>query len=163
MFRNLIIRSHIKRASKRKKQFASWDTVKTITLIINNEGLNKSVLDNFIINSGKQVEVVLMDFKNKVSAIKDYTTFTSLDKSIWRLPKSKSLSKLKRKNSDLVIIAAYDNIEFASVLAAHINTPCVCGYRQVYGNLDLIIVRKENQSVVDYLNEVVNYLKMIKN
>ncbi len=163
MFKNFIIRSHIKRSLKRKKQFASWEKIKNISLIISNEQLNKSALDKFIIDSGKLVEVILIDIKNKQSAIKDYTTFVSADKSVLGLPKTKSLNKIKNKTADLVMVAADDKEEFATVLAANINTPCVCGCNQINNNLDLIIIRKENQTVIDYLNEVVNYLKMIKN
>jgi len=162
--KKILVRTHLKKQARRKRQFVPWDQVQQVALIIENQsGFNKSVLDKFIIDTGKRFDVLFIDTNNKESVIKDYITFCKSDKNLLNLPSSKGLEKIAKRKADVIIICVDKELEYAAVLAANYEARCYCGYSPVKANLDIIIERKTGTALPQYLEEVLRYLKMIRN
>lgn len=162
--KELILRSKLKNNANKGRSFMPWDKIKTIALVVDSKNANnKSQLDKFIYETDKVVDVYYIDGHVKESAIMNFIAFTRSDKSLVGLPNSKALKKIQNKEYDLLINAAFDELDFASVLSVAIKTSCRSGFQSRLNELDLIIKRNPNQNLIAYLGEVVNYLKMIRN
>jgi hypothetical protein len=162
--KDLIIRSKLSSNASGKKNFVSWDKIKTIALIVDHKSAsNKSQLDKFIYETDKVVDVYFIDGHVKESAIKNFTTFIKADRSLFGLPNSKAIAKLKQQSYDLVINAAFNESDFSSIIANTLKTGCRSGFKSRLNELDLIIERKPNQELISYLGDVVTYVKMIRN
>ena len=162
--KEIILKSRLKSSADKGKSFMPWDKIKTIALVLDSKNANnKSQLDKFIYETDKVVDVYYIDGHVKESAIKNFIAFTRSDKSFFGLPNTKALSKIQNKKYDLLINAAFDELDYASVLSNTIKTSCRSGFESRLNELDLIIKRNANQNLIAYLGEVVNYLKMIRN
>lgn len=162
--KELILKSKLKSNNSGKKNFVSWDKIKTIALIVDHKSAaNKSQLDKFIYETDKVVDVYFIDGHVKESAIKNFITFIKADRSLFGLPNAKALSKIKNQKYDLVINGAFTEEDFSSVITNALQTACRCGFKSRLNELDLIIERKPNQELISYLGDVVTYVKMIRN
>lgn len=161
--KELILRSKLKNRSKSATAFVPWDKAKSIALIIDAQtASNKNLIDKFIYESDKVVDVYYIDLKVKESAIKNYNTFTKQHKNFVGLPNAKALQVLTKKY-DVLINAAFHEVAYAAVLSNAFAATCKTSFISQYSTFNLIIQRKANQEVSAYLKDVVVYLKMIRN
>lgn len=149
--------------SVRQKRFLNWDKIEKIALIIDNtQPINKNELDNFIDSTKKYVDVFLIELNAKQASYADWICFTSKDKTLLNLPKTHIELTLKNRNYNLAINVTDKYSLFAANLMSQINSPYTCGTGNLFGEVDLIIEKKETTSQVLYLNQVIKYLGMIK-
>ncbi len=147
----------------RQKQFLNWENIFIVALIIDDkETINKSELDKFIEGLKKYTEVFFVELNSKQAAYGDWKCVTKKDKTVLNLPKDFFLQESKAKKYDVIINVSNRYSLFTANLTARLNAPFKCGNADLYGELDLIIERKESQSLIAYLKEVVKYLEMIK-
>ncbi len=145
------------------KYFLSWDKIEKIALIISkDETINKSALDKFIGDSQKYVEVFFIELNSKEPSFGDWKCFTKKDKSILSLPKKTSSNHLINKKFDLVINASNNFQLFASAITSTLKAPVKCGQTSGFNEVQLIIQKTVPFNLINYLNDVVKYLKMIK-
>lgn len=162
--KELIIRSKLKSGNNQGRNFLPWDKVKTIALVVDSKAAsNKNQLDKFIYETDKVVDVYYIDGHVKESAIKNFAVFTKADKSLFGLPNSKAYAKLKNQKYDLLINAAFNETDYSSLISHSIKAVCKSGFRSSQQELDIIIERAQNQDLIGYLGQVVNYVKMIRN
>jgi len=160
---NYLTRSKIHRQnSARKKQFSDWHKIEKIALVIDEiKNLNKSEADKFIEGLKKYTGVFYVEPSSKLPSFSDWTCFSKKDKTILNLPKSIVLNNLNSKKFDLVISVSGQNPLFTANITSQINAAFKCGNNNLFGELDLIIERKD-KDLVSYLKEVVKYLQMIR-
>lgn len=145
------------------KYFLSWDKIEKIALIISkDETINKSALDKFIADSQKYVEVFFIELNSKQPSFGDWKCFTKKDKSLLSLPKKTISNDLINKKFDLVINASNNFQLFASAITSTIKAPVKCGQTNGFNEVQLIIQKTVPFNLINYLNDVVKYLKMIK-
>jgi hypothetical protein len=162
--KEFILRSKLKSAGANGRNFLAWDKIKTIALIVDSKAAsNKNLLDKFIYETDKVVDVYYIDGHVKESAIKNFITFTKANKNLLGLPNAKAFAKLKNQKYDLLINAAFNELDYASVIGNGLKASCKSGFQSRLNELDLIIERSANQDLIAYLAQVVNYMKMIRN
>lgn len=145
----------------RNRQFLSWDRIEKIALIVDEvDNINKSEMDNFVSNTKKNVDVFYVELKSDKPTFADWRCFPKKDSSLLRLPKSAVREEVRKKNFDLVINTSGDRL-FSAALTATLSAPFKCGNGKV-ARTDLIITRDEKTPLQNHLNEIVNYLKMIR-
>ncbi len=145
------------------KQFLPWDKIQKVALVISkDQTINKSTIDKFITDSQKHVEVFFIELQSKEKSFGDWKCFTKKDKSILNLPKKPVTDEINSKKFDLVINAATNFNLFASALTSSLKAPVKCGQNSNYNEVQLIIQKTEPFNLINYLNDVVKYLKMIK-
>jgi hypothetical protein len=160
----IILNSKIAKENlKRSKQFLPWDRIKTVALLLNqNDKINKSAIDKFIDGTGKLVSVYYIEMASKTATYADWQCLTKKERTFLGLPRAGVLQQLKNKKFDLVINTSPESDLFSSAITAAITATLKCGGGKKYRELDLIILKADPYHVIDYLNEVVKYLKMIR-
>lgn len=162
--KELIIATRLKNNETGGRNFLPWDKIKTVALVIDSKTLqSKNVIDNFIYQSGKVIDVYCLDIDKKESSIKNFITFTKTEKSLWGLPNGKARAKIAPKKYDVLVNASFAELDYSAVISHHIKAICKCGYQSRSSELDLIVSRKDGQVMEKYLEDLVNYLKMIRN
>lgn len=157
--RSLITKNNL----SRQKQFLPWDKIQKIALLISKDDtINKSVLDKFISDSQKHIEVFFVELSSKTPSYGDWNCFTKKDKGVLGLPKNATLDAIKGKKFDLVINAANHSILFASAITSTLQAPLKCAQATNFNEAELIIEKTIPFNLINYLNDVVKYLKMIK-
>ncbi len=147
----------------RKKHFLPWDKVEKIALILHkNDNINKSTLDKFVDGTKKFIEVFYVDLSARQAPYSDWRCLTRKDASWLKLPGAALISELQKKKFDLVINTSADTELFATAMVSTLQAPLKCGSSKKFNDVDLIIKKTSPYHVVDYLNEVVKYLKMIR-
>ena len=126
-------------------------------------GSSKNLIDKFIYEADKLVDVYYLDIHVKESQIKNFITFTKQEKSFFGLPNGKANTKIVKKKYDLLINASFSELDYSSVLCNSVKATFKCGYQNRVEELDMVVKRKEGQDLMKYLGELVNYLKMIRN
>ncbi|MBA2612305.1 MAG: hypothetical protein H0U95_10060 [Bacteroidetes bacterium] len=145
------------------KYFLSWDKIQKIALVISkDETLNKSALDKFITDSQKYVEVFFIELASKEPSFGDWNCFTKKESSFLNLPKKMIANGLTQKKFDLVINASNNFHLFASSVTSMLKAPVKCGQTYDFNEVQLIIQKTTPFNLINYLNDVVKYLKMIK-
>ena len=145
------------------KYFLSWDKIEKVALVISkDETLNKSALDKFVADSQKYVEVFLIELGSKEASFGDWKCFTKKDSSFLNLPKKTVSDGLSQKKFDLVINASNNFNLFASSVTSVLKAPVKCGQTNGFNEVQLIIQKTVPFNLINYLNDVVKYLKMIK-
>jgi len=168
MFRSFAagrLRSKIKKENKnRSRSFSNWDQIQKVALILSEtEAINKSSLDQFIEQSKKFVEVYFIELSKKDGSFSDWSCFTKKEKNFLGLPHKHITHVIFGKKYDLVIDVVNGEEMFSAALASGFVAPLKCGNSNGFEQNDLIIVRKENQDLLSYLNDIIHYLKMIRN
>lgn len=165
--KELILKARLSKGQIGGKNFLPWDKIKTVALVLDSKtASSKNFIDKFIYEADKVVDVYYIDIHVKESAIKNFITFTKQEKSFFGLPNSKASAKIGKKKYDVLINASFAELDYSSVLSNSIKATFKCGYQSRADELDLIVRRgeqKEGQDLMNYLNELVNYLKMIRN
>lgn len=168
MFRfitEILVRSKVKRENlTRKKAFLPWHQVEKIALLIEqDDSLVKSELDKFIADTQKYVEVFYIELKSKQPSYSDWQCYVRKDKSLFGLPKKGNDLAIKNKRFDLVINTCNVANLFAISLNSSLNAPFRCSSDISYNEADFIVKRLSNQKLLNYLNNILIYLKMVKN
>ena len=149
--------------SLRKKQFLPWSKIEKIALILNEKDrINKSKIDNFISKTEKFVEVFYVELNSKQVTYDDWQCFSRKDKSLLNLPKEILLRQLAARKFDVVINTANDDNLYAISIASSIHAPLRCGSSSKFDDVDLIVKKTSPDDVINYLNNVINYIKMIR-
>lgn len=161
---NFLLKSQIQKdAANRKKQFLSWDKIQKIAIIIDNQTpVNKSVIDKFCTDSKKFIEIYFVELNAKQATFGDWQCFTGKQKTLFKLPKPLILADLKKKQFDCVINTCSVQNQFSVSIQSSIEAPLKCSDNNDYNQSDLIIIKSQTSNIIDYLNDVVRYLKMIK-
>jgi hypothetical protein len=147
----------------RSKDFLPWEKIRKIALIISKrDNVNKSTVDKFIDSTGKYFEVFYIELDSRTPSFHDWHCFTRKDRSILSLPKKKLSEKLSTREFDVVINSCQEIELFSTSVASTLKAPLKCGSTGKYHDVDLIIKKKGINSLIDYLNEVIRYLKMIR-
>lgn len=147
----------------RKKQFLPWDQVQTVALVLSSaDKINKSAIDKFIDGTGKLFSVFYVETAAKTATYSDWQCFCKKDRSLLGLPQQKVLDELKNKKFDLAINTSPESDLFSTALVSAFYATLKCGSSKKYNELDLIIQKADPYHVIDYLNELVKYLKMIR-
>jgi hypothetical protein len=159
----LMLRYRIsRRESGREKKFVSWDKIEKIALVINSrDKIARNVLDNFINESRKFIEVFYVEVNRRTPTYNDWQCFSKRHRSFFNLPRKIISGELEKQRFDVVINTSSDTDIFARSVAGFLSAPLKCstaGFREV----DLVIERPDNYSLDNYLKEVVRYLKMIR-
>ncbi|MEO6304036.1 MAG: hypothetical protein ABIP51_12775 [Bacteroidia bacterium] len=145
------------------KHFLPWDKIQKIALVISkDETTNKSAIDKFISDSQKHVEVFFIELGSAASSFGDWKCFIKKDKSLLNLPKKTVTDELNHKKFDLVINASNNFNLFASAITSTLKAPVKCGQTSGFNEVQLIIQKTVPFNLINYLNDVVKYLKMIK-
>ncbi len=157
-----ITRSKIAEKNKtRQKQFLNWNDVNTVALIIDDkETINKSELDKFVEGIKKHTEVFFVQLNAKQAGYGDWNCLIKKDKTFLNLPKP--LDQGETKKYDLVINVSHQYALYSANLVGQLNAPFKCGNADLFGELDLIIEKKDSLNLIAYLKEVMKYLEMIK-
>lgn len=162
--KELILSARLKRSEVGERNFLPWDKTKTMALVIDPKtSLSKNVIDKFIHDTNKVVDVYYLDIDVKESAVKNFITFTKAEKSFFGLPNGKARAKIASKKYDVLINASFAELDYSAIISNLIKATCKCGYQNRANELDLTVSRKNNQPMDKYLEELVNYLKMIRN
>lgn len=161
---NFILRSRINREnSARQKKFLPWDRIDKLALIVEHqENLNKSVVDRFIEDTKKYVEVFYIETKSKHPSFSDWYCFSKKDASLLHLPKKEKITELHHKKFDAVINTCSETNLFAMAVSNSLPASLKCSATAKFHLADLIIKKAEPFSLKNYLDETVRYLKMIK-
>ena len=163
-FGKIILRSKINDENlKRQKKFLPWDKIERIALILEkDDALNKSMVDKFIDETKKYIEVFYIEIASKHASYSDWHCFSKKDKSLWNLPKKNLESELKNKKYDAVINTCTEANLFALSVSASLPAYLKCSENNRFNLADLIIKKTEPFNLKNYLDETVKYLKMIK-
>jgi hypothetical protein len=163
LIKELVLSSRLKNKSKKPSAFVPWDKAKTLALVVDAKtAANKSLIDKFIYESDKVVDVFYLDLQVKESEVKNFISFTKADKNAFGLPNKTAMQKLSKKY-DILIQSAFQEPEYATVLSNAISAACKVSYTNRANVFNLIIECQKDQDLQAYLKEVVNYLKMIRN
>lgn len=167
MFQSLgkiILRSQIKnRTLPQKKNFLPWDNIEKMAIIVDEgESLNKSVIDKFIDDTKKHVEVFYLETRSKQKTYHDWHCFSRKERSLFYLPTKQTESELKSKQFDVVINTCNETNLFAFAVSSHLKTLLRCGNNSTFNLADLIITNSGSDKTLNYLENTVKYLKMIK-
>ena len=148
---------------KRKSAFLSWDKIEKIALIITRrDNINKSQVDRFITDTKKYVEVFYIELDSKTATYHDWNCFTKKDKTFLGLPVKSVHQGLSGKQFDVVINTCQEIEIYSTALARILHAPLKCGSMSRFNDSDLVIKKTGINSFMDYLQEVVRYLKMIR-
>jgi len=160
----IILKSKIEDENlKRQKKFLPWEKIEKIALIVEqHDSLNKSMIDKFMDETKKYIEVFYVELTSKQPSYNDWHCFSKKDKSFWNLPKKNAESELKTKRFDAVINTCTEMNLFALSICSSLPAYLKCGENTRFNLADLIIKKTEPFNLRNYLDETVKYLKMIK-
>ncbi len=162
--KELILKAKFRNGSSVGRNFLPWDKIKTIALLVDaKHASNKNEIDKFIYESDKVIDVYYLVLHVKESVVKNYISMVKSDKSFFGLPNEKAMAKIHNRKYDLLINAAFSELTYSGLLSNTIKATCKSGFESKWNELDLLIAHNQNQNLINYLGEVVNYLKMIKN
>ena len=148
---------------KRKSEFLSWDKIEKVALIINKrDNINKSDVDRFINDTKKYVEVFYIELDSKTPTYHDWNCFTKKDKTFLGLPARPVHQGLRGKQFDVVINTCQEIEIYSTAIARILHAPLKCGSMNRFHDSDLVIKKTGINTFMDYLHEVVRYLKMIR-
>jgi hypothetical protein len=159
------IRSKVRlRKTNEGRSFPEWSRINRIALVIEEENnVSKQQMDNFLKSVQKYTEVYYLELNRKSASYSDWNCIYRKGKSLLGLPTKEIENQALRQSYDLVINAVQSSASFATALCCDFRSNCLCSCSDFFGHSDLIIKRHENQTLVSYLEEVVRYIKMIKN
>lgn len=149
--------------ASRQKHFLAWENINHIALLVNADDCSdKRTLDKFIEETKKHVEVYFLEPAAKEATYHDWHCLSKKDKNLFQLPKKTTFEELKNKRFDVCINTCDKENLFSESLHAVLKAPLKCGTHLEYNISDLVIQKTEPTNLINYLNEVVRYLKMIR-
>jgi hypothetical protein len=150
------------KAKRRQRNFLNWDRVQRVAIILDGaRQTNKQALDLLIESMHKYVEVFYVETRSKLPSFSDWHCFTRKDRNALLLPNKKIVGFLRERKFDLVINAAVDL--FADAVLVYLPATLKCGRRDGFGDTDLVITEGTATEATGYLQQVITYLKMIRN
>lgn len=161
---NILLKSIIQKETlHRKKQFLNWYKIEKVAIVLDNSiPLNKSVIDKFCADSKKFIEIYYIELSSKQPTYGDWQCFTRNQKTVFKLPKQTILENLKKREFDCVINTCSETNLFSIAVVSSMQSLLKCGNNNEYHQSDLIILKSHSFNLIDYLNDVIRYLKMIK-
>jgi hypothetical protein len=159
----IILRSRLKRnEADRYRNFISWEKVETVAIVISSrDKVAKNMVDNFVKDSRKFIEVFYVELNKKTPSYNDWQCFIGKHRSFFNLPKKVISKELEKKQFDVVINTASESDVFSRSLCEIIQAPFKCSTGNLAG-VDLVIERPDGYKLLNYLEEVIRYLKMIR-
>ncbi len=158
--RNILLSNTVKsNTNKHGKQFLNWDKITTIYLLIDETSVDKNKLDNFFSNLNKHIEVGYTNITSKSATFSDWHCFTKNETNFLKLPNKNAF--IPKTEFDLLINTCSHENHYAISISAVINAKLKCSsfdYNSIYN----LIIDKKEASLQSYLQNVVNYLIMIK-
>lgn len=145
----------------REKSFINWNKAQKIALIIDGP-INKSEIDRFTEGTKKYVEVFYIEPASKQASYANWTCCFKKDKTFLNLPKQTLLSELSHKHFDIAINCSEKNVLFGAAVCSEINAPMKSGFNSFAGELDLVLEKKQGDTLISYLKNMVHYLEMIR-
>ena len=160
----MILKAKIRRDNlRRPRRLMRWENIEKMAIIIEKqESLNKSLIDKFVDDTKKHVEIFYIETREKEKSFSDWHCFSRKDRSFWNLPARRIESEFKGRKFDAVINTCSDNNLFAIALCCSLSAYLKCCQNTALGLADLIITRSESFTLKNYLDETVKYLKMIR-
>ena len=142
--------------------FSNWEHIQRIAIVIKNDDqFTKQELEQWVNKSKRTVEIFLLDKVAKSPAYTDWHCITSKEIRLG-LPLMALLKGYQANKYDLVINTMQSEEPAMSCIAASLQTPFRCNTVMDKTSPQLII-KRTTLSLTAYLDEVVSYLKMIKN
>lgn len=150
---------------QRKKHFFNWNEVNSVVLLYDRNTLKPDMLKTvFSILDGKQVMAWTVVEKDEMK--KETINVAMMSPNEWNLlmkPKDHVVSRFKSFNADILIDLTMDEILPLKYLLAVSDVKCRCGLTRpgAKGLLDFSIDRVPNMKVMDLLNQIIFYMKII--
>lgn len=159
----LVVKSKVARDNaQRSRNYPGWGKTEKIALVLDSSlNITKSVIDKYLEKLQKHVEVFYIEPTAKTATYADWECFAKKDSSLLKLPKNARLESLQNRQFDLVINVCGEYAAFSYAVSTALNAPLKCSNDPQFEHSDLIITNVQN-SLTGYLDDVVNYLKMIK-
>lgn len=157
--KNLLLR----KKTQHTGNFLNWHEAKHLVFILEKEAdFSRHEFDQFLTQLDKHAEVLYIEPGSKSPSFSDWTCYTKKDVNLLALPKKHILQNLHQHKCDLVINTVRVNEVYSAALAGSINSTCVCSASDHLTHGDLHIKRREDQPLIDYIRQVIHYLKMIR-
>lgn len=163
---NIQLRSTIRNfGNSKSQQFIPWDQIQKMALIFNHhQQINKNLIDQFIHRQKKYIDVFYIEDAAKVASYADWQSIIKSDLNVLKLPKSTLLQNFHKKQYDLIINTCNEDDAIAMAITAALKANFKCGAFENYNATNLVIKKSiQPFNLVNYLDEVIKYLKMIKN
>jgi hypothetical protein len=162
---NIQLRSTIRNfGNSKSQQFIPWNQIQKIALIFNqNQAINKNLIDQFIHRQKKYFDVFYIEDKVKEASYADWQSIIKSDLNLLKLPKSTLLQNFHKKKYDLIINTCDEDDGISIAITAALKANFKCGSFENYNGTNLVIKKNEPFNLLKYLDEVIKYLKMIKN
>lgn len=159
----IVVKSKVARDNaQRSRTYPGWSKTEKIALVIDSSlNITKSVVDKYLEKLQKHVEVFYIEPESKTATYADWECFAKKDGSLLKLPKGARLESLQNRRFDLVIHVCGEHPAYSYAVSAALNAPLKCSSNPQFEHSDLIISNRQS-SLTAYLDDVVNYLKMIK-
>ncbi len=142
--------------------FRNWGQIQRIALVIKDDDqFSKEELVRWASSSQRSVEIFFYEKSAKTPSYSDWHCITSKEMRLG-LPLMALLKGFQANKYDLVINTMKQQDLVMSCIAASLHTPLRCSTVLDNTSPQLIIKRTSDQLTI-YLDEVVSYLKMIKN
>jgi hypothetical protein len=139
-----------------------WEQVKTVALVISAEDKPvKHEVDKWCAASGKYVEVFYIDGKARKPSFADWHCLTAKEKNLLMNVRRPAAEKISKSLFDVVIDTTEGDDPFAANVCRSLRSGYKCSTFESVADTALKVGRK-NIPLIEYLNEVVRYLSMIK-
>ena len=162
---NMQVRLYLKGLNEaQKKQFLNWDKIKKIAIVVNHQAtFNKQNLLQYIGKWQKDVTVIFIEPHAKSASHEEWQCIVKKDLNLLKLPKQRVLTSLKQQTFDLVISTADAEDNIAQMVSAAIPAELKSATVDTHVFANLVIKKNVENQLIQYLEEVIRYLKMIKN
>lgn len=159
-----LVKSKAEKVSReRSKKFLPWEKIEKIALIINQEdNINKSLVDKFIEDTKKYVEVYYVEINSREASFGDWQCLSKQDRSFLRLPSKKTETSVRSRKYDVVINACGEKDLYSAFLFSSLNASLKCASSPLLADADLVVSSRESGNLIQFLTDTVHYLKMIK-
>jgi hypothetical protein len=157
-------------ANKRIKQllqpnqgnFSNWEQIHRVALVVKSDDhFTKQAIEQWVNRNKRTVEIFFFDKTAKAPAYNDWHCITSKELRLG-LPLMALLKGFQANKYDIVINTMQELDPAMSCIAASLQAPLRCNTLMDKTSPQLII-KRTTESLTAYLDEVVSYLKMIKN
>ena len=146
-----------------KRQFMGWPAISRLALVIDQKQINKSQIDNFVQNSGKYIDVYLVETSAKVPSFNDWKSLTRKERTLIGVPNENAYNLVSKDAYDAIIVLTETDPDYCAAIVSSMKASFKCGNRNSYGEVDLIVECKSESSVTDKLSIIRKYLEMIRN
>lgn len=159
----IILKESLKKIQLTKtKSYLNWDKIDKIALIVNNQDLSdKTAFDKYINNMGKKIEVFYIELISQEITSSEWQCLSKRDVNFLGLLKKNKRELFDSKKYDVIINTSDDNILFSNSLASALKSTMSVSVSNRYNNFDLVIKKQKPFNLINYIEDVIRYLKMI--